>query len=197
VGVGGRLHSKVLLAHGEVDGQVFLDGDLMVEVEVVGEIGDAEAALAQHLADAVPVQLVTRLERIAVDGFRHVLCPVAAASAACRWILREAGLRLKLSGTMVPPATRRSARASTPARRLASSRTHPLADGPGTTYVIPLAKTPAVRHNLAPETACLKRSARERRRVAASLLRGLVLWLGADSPLARSWVRAWSFSIGD
>jgi hypothetical protein len=62
----------------------------------------SEATLAQHFLDAVPVQLVTRLERIAVDGFCHVLCPVAAASAASRWILREAGRRLKLSEKAIP-----------------------------------------------------------------------------------------------
>ena len=134
VGVGGRLHRKILLADGQLHGQVFLDGDLLVEVEVVGEIGDTEATLAQDLLDAVPVQPVARLEQIAVDRFRHVVSPVAAAPAARRWILPEAGRRLKLLAKTMPQRSE----VPPPLRNAAPGHSHPLpsyvpkqrADGP-------------------------------------------------------------------
>ena len=42
-------------AGGDVIGHELLDGDLGVQLGVQGQIGDAEAALAQHPADDIPV----------------------------------------------------------------------------------------------------------------------------------------------
>ena len=51
-----RDHFAVGRAHGELARQVFLDRDVLVEVGVARAVGDAEAARAQHLLDAVFVQ---------------------------------------------------------------------------------------------------------------------------------------------
>ena len=45
-------HRHVLLAHGQVRGQVFLDGHRDVQGDVPAQVRDAEAAVAQH-----PVEL--------------------------------------------------------------------------------------------------------------------------------------------
>ena len=43
-----RQHRAVVLAHGQRGRQVFLDGDLAIELGVARTIGNAEAAVAQH-----------------------------------------------------------------------------------------------------------------------------------------------------
>ena len=42
--------------------QVFFDGDLLFEVGIEREVGDAEAALTENLDDLVPMDAVTRLK---------------------------------------------------------------------------------------------------------------------------------------
>ena len=56
----------------------------------------------QHLLDAVPVQLVTRLERIAVDGFHQVLVSCRGRFRRVSMDSAEAGRRLKLAPTTMP-----------------------------------------------------------------------------------------------
>ena len=66
-----RPYLAVALADGELHRQVFLDGDLPAEIRVGGEVSDAEAALAQHVADPVPVQPVALRQGIAVRLGTH------------------------------------------------------------------------------------------------------------------------------
>ena len=49
-------HGLARGAEGDLLGQVLLDGHARVEVDVGGQVGDAEATLAQHAVDAVFVQ---------------------------------------------------------------------------------------------------------------------------------------------
>jgi len=61
-------HAAVVAAAGELRGQVFLDRDVSVEMNVGGQVGDAEAALAEHRLDPVFVQTVAFGQ-----GDRHLL----------------------------------------------------------------------------------------------------------------------------
>jgi hypothetical protein len=47
------LHRQVGRAHGQVARKVFLDGYRQLQVDVLRQVGDAEAAAAQHFVDAV------------------------------------------------------------------------------------------------------------------------------------------------
>ena len=55
-----------LQAQGEIDRQVFLDRQLLVQGGVFGEIGDAEAAAAQHALDAILRQPKSRRQRLRI-----------------------------------------------------------------------------------------------------------------------------------
>ena len=51
---------------------VFLDGDLVIEIGISGQVDDAEATAAQYPLDAVPVQHLTLLKQaVPVGGFHH------------------------------------------------------------------------------------------------------------------------------
>jgi hypothetical protein len=41
-----------------------LDGDMLVEIGILGEVSNTKSALAEHTVDAVPMQLVIGFEGI-------------------------------------------------------------------------------------------------------------------------------------
>jgi hypothetical protein len=51
--------------------QVFLDRNRLIEIAVVGEVGDPESALAQHLIDLVPEKPETTRQRASVFSGIH------------------------------------------------------------------------------------------------------------------------------
>ena len=53
VAVGLRTHAHGAVAVTEIEGVIFLDGDHGAEVDVLGLVGDAEAARANHAGNAV------------------------------------------------------------------------------------------------------------------------------------------------
>lgn len=71
MGLGDRVNAEVPLPHGKLDGQVLLDGHLLIEIGVVSEIGNPEAALTEYSLDAIPVDEVARLERVAMKWIGH------------------------------------------------------------------------------------------------------------------------------
>ena len=68
---GNRMDRGVAFAHRELHRQVFLYRDLLIEILVVGEIGDTEPTLPEDALDPVPVHLVVWRQRVSMDGFGH------------------------------------------------------------------------------------------------------------------------------
>jgi len=68
------MHGAVLGANGKVTRQEFLDGDRLVQVGIVGQISDAEPALAEDRVDLVPVQAIAFREGVVVSGRAHGRC---------------------------------------------------------------------------------------------------------------------------
>src|SRR5262249_37676030 len=62
-----RQYGRAVLAHGESRREVLLDGDLAVELAVVGAIGDAKAALSEDGHDLVAPDRLAGLKRDEVD----------------------------------------------------------------------------------------------------------------------------------
>ena len=66
------MNRVVALTHSELDRQIFLDGDGLIEIGIVGKIRDAEAALTQDTVNLVPQQLVPALECVSMLYLRHL-----------------------------------------------------------------------------------------------------------------------------
>lgn len=69
-----RQHRRAVLAHGERQRQVFLDGDLTVELAVVGAVGDPETTLPENGDDLIASDRSSRRQRDEID--RRSLRPV-------------------------------------------------------------------------------------------------------------------------
>ncbi|MDJ0779804.1 MAG: hypothetical protein QNJ85_18180 [Gammaproteobacteria bacterium] len=65
----------------KLDRQVFLDRDLVFQVGVVGEVGDAESALAENRLDFVPEQAGVRIKRIVMFFRIHGLQAITGAES--------------------------------------------------------------------------------------------------------------------
>src|SRR3546814_9170455 len=71
VALGARPDRGLALADGKLDRQVLLDRDVLGEVRVPRQIGDAEAARAENRLDLVLVETKSLRQRVSVF-FRHV-----------------------------------------------------------------------------------------------------------------------------
>src|SRR5437016_10496270 len=69
--VGPRPDRGILQSRRDVDGQVLLDRDALIEVGVLGEIGDAETALAEDALQYVPMQTRERRQCVRIGGVGH------------------------------------------------------------------------------------------------------------------------------
>ena len=74
-----RMHRHTL-AHGELVGQVLLHRHPVAQADVLAQIGDAEAANAQHLEQAVVAQLMAGRQGLLVFEVRHGQTPNTASN---------------------------------------------------------------------------------------------------------------------
>ncbi len=48
--------------HGQIDGQILFNGDFVLQVGIMGQIGDTEPPLPEDLLNFIPMQPVARLQ---------------------------------------------------------------------------------------------------------------------------------------